>query len=129
MSGAAELLVTLEAAGVMVSLNASGDGLKLSAATLPPAELLAQIRAAKPALLQALQPTGNTSPLAPLPEPLARLVYAASGNHLNRPGVLPSGVVMNLGEYVLTTAALYATGRDPERQLSDLWAARGAWAS
>ena len=29
---------------------------------------------------------------------------------------------MNLGEYVLTTAALYATGRDPERQLSDLWA-------
>ena len=62
MSGAAELLATLEAAGVMVSLNALGDGLKLSAATPPPAELLAQIRAAKPALLEVLRgvPSGQT---------------------------------------------------------------------
>ena len=62
MSGAAELLVTLEAAGVMVSLNALRDGLKLNAATQPPAELLAQIRAAKPALLEVLRgvPSGQT---------------------------------------------------------------------
>ena len=54
MSGAAELLVTLEVAGVMVTLNASEDGLKLNAATPPPAELLAQIRAAKTELLEYL---------------------------------------------------------------------------
>ena len=55
MSGAAELLVTLEAAGVVVSLNTSGDGLTLSAAIQPPTELLTQIRAAKPALLEVLR--------------------------------------------------------------------------
>ena len=125
---APELLTALWARGVTLSVQ--GGRLVTSG---PPgaitSDLGEQIRAQKAQLLQALQPTGNTSPLAPLPEPLARLVYAASGNHLNRPGVLPSGMVMNLGEYVLTTAALYATGRDPERQLSDLWAARGAWAS
>ena len=48
----------------MVSLNASGDGLKLRAATQPPAELLTQIRAAKPALLEALK---SMSPVHTLP--------------------------------------------------------------
>ena len=65
--------------------------------------------------------------LAPLPEPLVRLVHAAKVNALNRPGFLMFGMVPNLGEYVLTCAALYACNADPERQLSDLWAARAAW--
>ena len=38
-----------------VSLNASMDGLRLSAAEPPSAELLAEIRAAKPDLLEALK--------------------------------------------------------------------------
>ena len=93
MSGAAELLVTLEAAGVLVSLNTSGDGLKLSAATQPPAELLAQIRAAKPALLEVLRgvPPAHTLPAvnprtcgscarwAALPAPLAHMGLCSAG--------------------------------------------------
>ena len=95
MSGAAELLVTLEAAGVMVSLNASGDGLKLSAVTPPPAELLAQIRAAKPALLEVLrgvtsthtlsvadtlaQTCGSCARWAALPAPMAHMGKCSAG--------------------------------------------------
>lgn len=91
-------------------------------------ELAEQIKAMKDALLRELQ-AGKHEHLAPLPEALVRLVRAAAGNHLNRPGFLPSGVVPNLGEYVLTCAALYACGCDTQRQLEDLWSARGAWAS
>lgn len=156
VSGAVELLASLEAAGVRVMLNAAGDGLKVKANSQPPAALLAQIQAARPALLEALrvesaggaEPSSvlplpspsaaprthrpkqqKVTPLSPLPEALVQLVRAAAGNHLNRPGSLPSGMVMNLGDYVLATAALYATGQDPQQQLADLWAARGAYAS
>lgn len=77
-----------------------------------------------------LQQTPETpGPLPVLPEALVRLIRAAAVNALNRPGFLPSGIVPNLGDYVLTCAALYACGFDPERQLADLWAARGAWAA
>lgn len=91
-------------------------------------ELQAQIKAQKDALMRELQ-AGTGGQLAPLPEALVRLIRAASGNHLNRPGFLPSGIVPNLGDFVLTCAALYACGFDPERQLADLWAARAAWAA
>jgi hypothetical protein len=66
---------------------------------------------------------------APLPRPLVTLVQAAKVNSLNRPGFLPSGIVPNLGDYVLTCAALYACDFDAPRQLADLWAARAAAAS
>ncbi|CAM4047918.1 hypothetical protein [Deinococcus frigens] len=66
---------------------------------------------------------------APLPRPLVALVQAAKVNSLNRPGFLPSGIVPNLSEYVLTCAALYACNFDAPRQLADLWAARAAAAS
>ena len=91
-------------------------------------ELAEQIKAQKDELLKALQ-AGTGGQLAPLPEALVRLVRAATGSSLNRPGFLPSGIVPNLGEYVLTCAALYACGFDPERQLAHLWEARGAWAA
>lgn len=122
-----ELLAELQARGVTLTAK---DGQLLTTGpkgAITP-DLGEQIRARKVELLQALQSQGAPT-LAPLPEPLVRLIHAAAGNHLNRPGFLPSGMVMNLGEYVLTSAALYATGRDPDRQLADLWAARGAWAS
>lgn len=122
---APELLAVLGARGVTLSVQ--GGQLVTSG---PPGaitpDLGEQIRAQKAELLRTVQ-RQNAPALAPLPEPLARLVYAASGNHLNYPGVLPSGMVMNLGEYVLTSAAMYAAGRDPGRQLADLWAARSAW--
>ncbi len=121
------LLDTLEGLGVQATVTPGGK-LRLEPASLVPAALLDEVRAQRAELLDALQPQ-SVARLAPLPEPLARLVYAASGNHLNRPGALPSGMVMNLGEYVLASAALYAVGRDAQRQLSDLWACHRAWAS
>ncbi len=122
------LLNTLEGLGVQATVTPSGK-LRLEPASLVPAALLDEVRAQRAELLAALQSGGEAVALVPLPEPLARLVYAASGNHLNRPGALPSGMVMNLGEYVLASAALYAVGRDPGRQLADLWACHRVWAS
>ena len=122
------LLDTLESLGVQVTVTPGGK-LRLEPASLVPAALLDEVRAQRAELLDALQPRGVAVALAPLPEPLVRLIYAASGNHLNRPVALPSGMVMNLGEYVLASAALYAVGRDPGRQLADLWACHRAWAS
>ena len=51
MTDAVHLLARFRAVGVTVALNATGDGLKLRAATEPSADLLTQIRAAKTDLL------------------------------------------------------------------------------
>ena len=122
-----DLLRELEGRGVHLSV----DGGRLVAhapqgAVTP--ELAAQIKAQKDALLKALQgvPSGH---LAPLPDILGRMVRAAVSPGLNYPAQLPGGMVTNLGEYVLASAALYAAGLEPERQLQSLWAARGAWMS
>ncbi|MPY67180.1 hypothetical protein F8S09_10820 [Deinococcus sp. SDU3-2] len=124
---AGDLLRELEGRGVRLAV----DGGRLvargrSGAVTP--ELAEQIKLQKNALLRELQ-ASTGGQVARLPEPLVRLVRAASGHSLNRPGVLPSGMVPDLGGYVLTCAALYACGFDPERQLAHLWAARGAWNS
>ena len=124
---AQELLTALQARGVQLSVQ-SGQLVTSGPPGAITPDLGEQIRAQKAELLQALRPQGAAT-LAPLPEPLVRLIHAAVGNHLNCPGSLPSGMVMNLGEYVLAAAALYATGRDPRKQLADLWAARSAWAA
>jgi hypothetical protein len=122
----AYLLNELRARGVILTAQ---DGQLLTTAprgAITP-ELGAAIRVHKSALLQALQEQVNMGGLDPLPEPLARMVSAAVGNHLNRPGFIPSGIVPSLGDYVLAGAALYAAGREPKRQLTDLWDAYGAW--
>lgn len=51
MLAGADLLATFQAAGVTVTLNATGDGLRLHAAAEPPAELLQQIREVKAELV------------------------------------------------------------------------------
>lgn len=124
---ARELLDTLEGRGVRLAVQ---DGRLIARAPVGAVtpELAEQIKAQKDALLRELQ-AGTGGPLTPLPEALVRLVRAASGNNLNRPGFLPSGIVPNLGDYVLTCAALYACGFDPPRQLAHLWEARAAWAA
>lgn len=124
---ARDLLRELEGRGVRLAVQ---DGRLIARApqgAVTP-ELQAQIKAQKDALVRELQ-AGVGGPLAPLPEALVRLVQAAKVNALNRPGFLPSGIVPNLGDFVLSCAALYACGFDPERQLADLWAARAAWAA
>lgn len=127
----AELLSELQARGV--TLKVQDDELLTMGPKRAITPLLgAAIRQHKAALLLTLLDT--SPPVTPagddsvyLPGPIARLVIAAAGNHLHRPGLLPSGIVMNLGEYVLTAAALYAAGIAPEQQLADLWGARTAW--
>ncbi|GAA5514934.1 hypothetical protein Dcar01_03698 [Deinococcus carri] len=122
---ARDLLRELEGRGVRLLAEGGRLTTCAPAGAITP-ELAEQIKAQKDELLRELQArTGGH--LAPLPEALVRLVRAASGNTLNRPGFLPSGIVSSLGDYVLTCAALYACGFDPERQLTDLWAARSVW--
>lgn len=65
------LLSALEAAGVALSLNAAGDGLTLSGKGRPPADLLEAVRAAKPALLEALTAKEDASLLLPSSPDLA----------------------------------------------------------
>ena len=119
------LLDTLEGLGVQVTITPAGK-LQLEPASLVPAALLVEIKARKAEVLVTLQAPTVPS-LAPLPEPLVRLVNAAAGNHLQRLAQLPNGIVTDLGEYVLTSAAKYAACCDPERQLTDLWACYRAW--
>nr|WP_157465437.1 hypothetical protein [Deinococcus apachensis] len=124
---ARDLLRKLEGRGVRLAVQEGRLIARAPHGAVTP-ELHEQIKAQKDALLRELQ-AGTGGQLAPLPEALARLVQAAKVNALNRPASLPSGLVANLGEYVLTCAALYACGCDPERQLAHLWEARGAWAA
>ena len=71
--------------------------------------------------------------LFPLPEPLARMVRAAGSGHLSQSAQLKSvhpglsGLVPDLGVYVLSWAALYAAGGDTAHTLSRLEAAYAAW--
>lgn len=118
------LLRELEERGVKLTVELVARG--PSGAVTP--TLAEQIRDRKSELLRELQ-AGEGRTITPLPEPLARLIGAAISNYLNRPGILPSGIVPNLGDYVLACAAQYAAGVDPERQLQALWMARGAWAT
>ena len=124
---ARDLLTELQRRGVKLQAK-EGQLIALAPTGTVTPDLAAQIKAQKEELLKELR-GGEGAHLAPLPEPLARLIQAAAGNHLNRLAVLPSGIVPNLGDYVLTCAALYACGVDPDRQLHDLWTARGAWAT
>lgn len=114
-----DLLRDLEAQGVRLEAR-DGRLVALAPRGAITPELAGQIKAHKAALLAALT-TGSGKQLAPLPDPLVRLIRAAAGNHLQRPGFLPAGYVPNLGEYVLACAALYACGHDPARQLAELW--------
>lgn len=142
-----ELVRQLDQHGVSLALTPEGK-IRPMGDQPPPAELIAAIRANRVELVRHLErlegrgaavpeqggaqvaaPTVTAPRLAPLPEALVRLIRAAVGNHLNFPAPLPGGLVSNLGEYVLATAAMYAAGVEPERQIQALWEARGAWAA
>lgn len=123
---ALELLRELEGRGVRLAIDGGQLIARAPQGAITP-ELAAQLKEQKAALMAALQGGGSASPC--LPDALVRLIRAAVGNHLSFPAALPGGLVPNLGDYVLSSAALYAAGVEPERQLQALWAARGAWAA
>lgn len=125
MVGARDLLLELEGRGVRLLAEGGRLVARGPSGSITP-ELSARIRAHRDDLLRELT-AGAGGALVPLPEPLARLVRAAAGDSLNRPGFLSSGMVPDLSVYVLTCAALYACGFDPARQLELLWQARAAW--
>lgn len=122
-----DLLRELEGRGVRLAVEGGRLVAHAPQGTITP-ELAGQIRAQKAALMTALT-ASSKGQLAPLPEPLTRLIHAAVCEHLNYSAELPGGRVSNLGVHVLATAALYATGKEAERHLQELWAARGAWAA
>lgn len=121
-----DLLRELERRGVRLAVEGGRLTARAPQGAVTP-ELAEQIRVHKDDLMATLQASGGAVPR--LPEALVRLVCAAVSDHLNHPASLPSGMVTNLGEYVLASAALYAAGVEPERQLQALWAARAAWAA
>ena len=131
------LLTRLEALGVMVALNEAGDGLKLSSKHRPPADLLDELRAAKPELLAALKAAevvtrvDNLSPSSlsltceALPAHLAALVDTARWGQLPIGAVkLVSGIVTDLEGYVLAWAECWP--RDPAHVLRRLEEAHAA---
>lgn len=122
-----DLLRELEGRGVRLAVEGGRLVARAPQGAVTP-ELAAQIKAQKDALLKALQeaPAGQ---LAPLPDSLGRMVRAAVSPGLQYPAILPDGLVSSLGDFVLASAALYAAGVEPERQLQALWAARAAWAA
>ncbi|WP_135230139.1 hypothetical protein [Deinococcus fonticola] len=122
-----DLLRELEGRGVRLAVEGGRLVARGPQGAVTP-ELAGQIRAQKAELMTALT-ASSKGQLAPLPEPLARMVAAAISPGLNFPASLPGGMVPRLGDYVLACAALYAVGCEPERQLQGLWAARGAWAA
>ena len=118
MTSTARLLQALEAAGVLVTLNDAGDGLKLKAATPPPAALLDEVRASKPDLLAFLTtppaPASLPSQVTadPLPAHLRTLVELARVGRLPPgPAKLRSGLVTDLKGHVLAWAECWPRDR------------------
>lgn len=129
---AAHILEALEAAGARLALTSDGEGLTLTGKR-PPADVLGAVRAAKPALLEALRGTAKEeaapekapasfSPDLPdvspaLPSHLAGMVAAARRGELSRGAhLLGSGLVMDLGGYVLAWAECWPPpGRPGDR--------------
>lgn len=124
---ARDLLRELEGRGVRLLVEGGQLVARGPSGAITP-ELAGQIKAQRDVLLRELQGDEGER-LSPLPEPLARLVRAAVSPGLNYPASLPHGMVPNLGDYVLASAALYAVGIEPARQLQALWVARGVWAA
>ena len=127
-----EVLLT-ELHRVGVRLRIQGDMLQTITPlqTLTP-ELGAAIREHKPVIMAALKlaEAGQISPsLTPLPEPLKRLIAAATGSHLpTYPVQLERlGLVTDLTGHVLAWAASYSAGGDSAHCLTRLWAAYRAW--
>lgn len=124
---ARDLLRELEGRGVRLAVEGGRLVARAPQGAVTP-ELAERIKAQKDALLRELQAgTGGQLALLPkLPAPLERLVSAAASGQVHGGAALPSGLVPDLGGYVLAWAAAYLTG-DHRHALARLEEARGAW--
>lgn len=131
----AALLGTLEGLGISISATPEGK-LRLQPFSLVPAELVEEIRNHRAELLAELSPVSETpeklvisghAPPAPgLPSRVAGMVSAAASGQISGSAHLPSGLVTDLGVYVLAWAAVYLTG-DQVHALARLAEAQEAW--
>ncbi|WP_407543718.1 hypothetical protein Q0M94_28035 (plasmid) [Deinococcus radiomollis] len=133
---AAALRQELAAQHVVLSVSESGR-LKYEAPTALPHELveamkehrdelLNNLRTASPPAPQLVIPSHATRTLPRLPGPVASMVAAAASDQIKGGAVLPSGLVTDLGGYVLAWAAAYLTG-EPAQALAHLVEARAVW--
>ncbi|WP_161882820.1 hypothetical protein [Deinococcus alpinitundrae] len=123
MVNVAELHADLERHGVRLDVKMTTVGPR---GALTP-DLENRLEGLRRALATRMPESSTPTSVTVLPDRLAGLVEAAIGNHLGSQACLPSGMVADLGAYVLATAARYAVGHDPERHLRDLWVARTVW--
>ena len=129
------LLGTLEGLGVSISVT-SERRLRVEPASLVPAELLEEIRIHRAELLTELarlseqvQKHGKLPPAPPipaLPSQLTGMISAAASGQLSGGAQLSSGLVTDLGGYVLAWSAAYLTG-DRVQALTRLTEARDVW--
>ena len=126
----------LAAQHVVLSVSESGR-LKYEAPTALPHELveamkehrdelLRNLRTALPPIPQLVIPSHEVQTLPCLPGPVASMVAAAASDQIKGGAVLPSGLVTDLGGYVLAWAAAYLTG-EPAQALAHLVEARAVW--
>lgn len=89
-----------------------------------PVEVVEALRVHKSELLAELRAQQGPS-IKQLPEPVARLLVAASNNQLNHPAYLRTGIVQNLGDRVAGWAMTHlANGSASSReQLLEAWQA------
>jgi hypothetical protein len=90
------------------------------------AELLSSLRVASPPVTQLVIHGHEVQTLLRLPGPVASMVAAAASDQIKGGAVLPSGLVTDLGGYVLSWAAAYLTGEQAQA-LARLTEARSAW--
>lgn len=136
---AAALRQELAAQHVILSVSEAGK-LKYEAPSPLPAALVEAMKEHREELLMNLRPTAKDPrgsvvrrhsdqerPSVPrLPAPVASMVAAAASDQIKGGAVLPSGLVTDLGGYVLAWAAAYLTG-DPAQALAHLVEARLVW--
>lgn len=128
-----QLLKRLESLGITLTLDAGGDGLTVKSQERPPADLMLEMKAAKPELLALLKAAARppTSPAAllpvaePLPAHLADLLDLAHAGQLPKGAVkLSSGLVTDLAGYVIAWAECW-----PRDRVHILWRLEEAYAA
>ena len=115
---------------MVIAPTPDGQSLRIAPLSKLSPELLEAVKASKPEILIELSKRAvSVASTEPLPEPLKRLLAAASNGVLPDGGAhLETGYVQSFSGYV-TAWGLAWHGGDREHVLTHLWAAHRVWAS